>query len=976
MNNLRVRTKHDVVYNIYQYKDSGIYLPNAFIVSIDKAGFFAHIRQKAFSHTIPSFGLALTEERLQLFRIIEELQEEKICLHYKKGRRKIPTFDQLLEDKVTVKSLKKLIDRKMGGFYQLISKHALPLCLDVERKVLVKDFIIQTGAFELQPKLSFHKKEEGVIYKLTMHDQDENWMISSREIIPVCNHTAYIVANYRLYHIPYINGNMVKPFIKKDEVRIPPASVQEYFRKFILRVANATDVVAEGFGLIRHDTLTKCILEPQMDIFSGKWGIMVYMVYEGVQFLWSDQKQSRTSLEVEDDEIKVVKVKRNNATETFALNELKNQGLISTETSLWSLEDTEANVLYWLADHQKILEEKDFVIEQPLINGQLLEYSRPSIVLDTKVGNDWLDIHAIVKVGLYSLPFSKFRKHIINGIKEYILPDGKIFLIPEEWFAKYKEFLELGKIEGERIRLLKSQFPILEDIGIWKADFAFDKKQKNQTPFKPSALLKATLRNYQLEGVEWLVHLYQEGLGACLADDMGLGKTLQTIALLLHAKENKSIVDTDKSESNIQLSLFGGGDDIADLKPLNALIVLPASLVFNWQNELNKFAPTLTVYKHVGAKRHKDHKIIRRFDIVLTTYQTALRDEGILSEIVYEYIILDESQYIKNRESKVFKSLARYNAIHRLSLSGTPIENSLSDLWAQMQFINPELLGSFNYFKKEFIRPIEKLNDESKKLRLRKLVEPYLLRRTKEEVAKDLPDLSTSVIYTEMSPAQKKYYEREKSAARNYLLDNFAPKDAKYRLLVLQTLTKLRQLVNHPVLVNDEYTKGSGKMQDVIEQFETIQKAGHKVLIFSSFVKYLELFKNYFDNKGYKYFWLTGSVPPKQREKEVKNFENNQDIAAFLISIKAGGAGLNLTSADYVFILDPWWNPTVEQQAIARAHRIGQKNHVFAMKFITLDSIEEKILKLQGRKSQLAEDIIGQSSKLAIDKNEIEYLLQ
>ncbi|MBX2872256.1 MAG: DEAD/DEAH box helicase, partial [Saprospiraceae bacterium] len=424
-----------------------------------------------------------------------------------------------------------------------------------------------------------------------------------------------------------------------------------------------------------------------------------------------------------------------------------------------------------------------------------------------------------------------------------------------------------------------------------------------------------------------------------------------------------------------QLDLFQPPPDAGFLKSLNALIILPASLVFNWAQELNKFAPSLSIYQHTGSKRYKDPRLILRFDIILTTYQTALRDAELLQNIEFEYIILDESQQIKNRESKIFQAINQFPAKYKISLSGTPIENSLSDLWSQMQFINPDLLGGFTFFKREFITPIEKGQDEDKKDRLRKLVKPYLLRRTKEEVAKDLPALTTKLFYSEMASEQKKRYEKEKSAARNYLLENYDASNPQYRIIVLQSLTRLRQIVNHPSLVYADFKKDSGKYNDVLEHLQVIRKGGHKALIFSSFVKYLELFRAEFESKQQAYSWLIGSQTAKQRQRNIEQFMADPAVQSFLISIKSGGTGLNLTAADYVFILDPWWNPTIEQQAIARAHRIGQEKKVMAVKFITKDSIEEKILLLQEKKKQLAEDIIGEVGKMSFSKNDIKYLL-
>jgi SNF2 family DNA or RNA helicase len=403
---------------------------------------------------------------------------------------------------------------------------------------------------------------------------------------------------------------------------------------------------------------------------------------------------------------------------------------------------------------------------------------------------------------------------------------------------------------------------------------------------------------------------------------------------------------------------------------------MPASLVFNWHNEINKFAPQLTVYRHTGSKRHRDIRLLSRFDILLTTYQTALRDVDMLGQLEYEYVVLDESQQIKNKNSKIFKAVNELVANHKISLSGTPIENSLSDLWAQMQFINPNLLGSYNFFQRNFIQPIEKQGDESVTDQLKTMIAPYLLRRTKEMVAKDLPELDTRVFYSEMSVEQKRLYEKEKSAVRNYLFENYAPHDLGYNNIVIRALTKLRQIANHPRLVYDDYSKRSGKFDDISEQLDVVIRGNHKVLLFSSFVQHLQLFRNKLEKSGRPYTWLSGENTPAQREEAIKRFEQEEDTRIFLISLKAGGSGLNLTAADYVFITDPWWNPAAENQAIARAHRIGQTRNVFATKFITKDSIEEKILSLQEKKSKLFHDIIEGHAKFRFTRQELGYLLE
>ena len=490
--------------------------------------------------------------------------------------------------------------------------------------------------------------------------------------------------------------------------------------------------------------------------------------------------------------------------------------------------------------------------------------------------------------------------------------------------------------------------------------------------YQPTIDLKADLRPYQLRGVKWLIGHYQQGFGACLADDMGLGKTLQTIALLLYVKNLANGKMDVRSESIQQLDLFQ--QHRTELRLLQALIILPASLVFNWQRELAKFAPSLFVYVHTGPNRQKDARMLAGQDVVLTTYHTARQDLKVLEKVNWQFIILDESQQIKNHTSEVSRVIRGLHGQHKISLSGTPIENSLADLWTQMEFINPATLGSFPEFKKQFLLPIEKQQDERAKAKLFHLVRPFFLRRTKQEVAPDLPALTEQVFYTEMATEQRKRYEETKSAVRNEILALFD--DPKNRFAAIQALMRLRQLANHPRLMDAAYTGKSGKFDDVLAQWDTVRRAGHKVLFFSTFEKHLQLFRAVWETEKQPYAWLTGDTPMPDRAREVARFQEDPTVQAFFITLTAGGVGLNLTAADYVFLLDPWWNPAKEDQAIARAHRIGQQRPVTALRFIARDTIEEKIRVLQEQKRRLGEGLFGDGEEMGEwNREDLEVLL-
>jgi len=974
--------QYAIVYNLFPY-GKHLILPNAYITEVKPTGELTYIQHKATVDTISGFGLELTPERHKLFDIIEELQEKNLEEKFMPKGRKKYSLEKLLNEKKTRDHIVQWVHRKMDGFFNILSRHQFPLCWNVERKVLLEDLRIYYPNTELVPKFYFRKTDDDVRYRFWFQEGDHRWHIRTREVLPLTNMPAWLLVNDQLHQVDGINGNMVQPFLKKDEVVIPEKHVKTYFQSFIRKVAARANIQADGFGLRQHKKLLSCKLEAVQDFLQDSWKISLRFVYPKIDFEYHSKVQQRTMLEFdEDEEVILHRTSRNERAESLFVEKLQEFGLEEQSGYFHIKNPKKKDSFYpveWLSQNQKTLQEAGFEVVSPSLEGQPIALYQPTISTDIGNKQDWFDLKIVIEIGEERIPFQKIAPHIRDENRVFPLPSGSVFIIPEEWFARFRGLAQFGRMTKENIRLEKSQFTVLKDFAAEEAEeFLHSEVAEDLDDFQVSEKLKAELRPYQLEGVRWMVNLYQQGLGACLADDMGLGKTLQTIAVLLFAKEKRAQLSTEGITVNAagsQLGLFGQDDQTGDLTPLNALIVLPASLVFNWEQEIRKFAPSLQVYKYVG-NRQKDIRILQRFDVLLTTYHTALRDKEILGQLEFEYIVLDESQQIKNKNSKIFAAVNSLQARHKISLSGTPIENSLADLWAQMQFINPKLLGSYRFFQQEFITPIEKQQDEEKKLRLRTLVQPFLLRRTKEEVAKELPELHTQLFYSEMSKQQEKLYEKEKSAARNYLLENYQSGDFEYSSLVIQTLLRLRQIACHPVLFEADYKHDSGKFSDILEYFEVLRRGGRKVLAFSNFTKHLELFKQHFDNKKHPYAWLTGDTPQQKRQQAIERFQQDEQMQTFFISMKAGGTGLNLTAADYVCILDPWWNPATEQQAIARAHRIGQTKPVIAVKFITKNTIEEKILKLQEQKAQLAEDIIENRGKVPLSKQDIAYLFE
>ena len=402
----------------------------------------------------------------------------------------------------------------------------------------------------------------------------------------------------------------------------------------------------------------------------------------------------------------------------------------------------------------------------------------------------------------------------------------------------------------------------------------------------------------------------------------------------------------------------------------------PTSVVFNWLVEAEKFSPELKILNHTGSSRIKDGPLhFDEYDIILTSYSILLRDKSLFTVRDFNYIILDESQKIKNPTTKTAKLVRELKAEQRLCLTGTPVENNLDELWSQISFLNPGMLGPLKKFQEAFSKPIQRGNDEAAAESLRKTIYPFILRRTKDVVAKELPPKTEIIHFCQMEQQQEKIYNIWRDAVRDEIIKEIETKGIKRSgFKVLEGLLRLRQICNHPLLVKGTYRSSSGKFEEFKDQLGKVLEENHKVLVFSQFVKMLDLIKLHLDKEHIAYEYLTGST--QDRESCVKNFQENEKIKVFLISIKAGGFGLNLTAADYVFHYDPWWNPAVEAQATDRTHRIGQNKKIFVYKFITKNSVEEKILLLQDKKKKLVENIITSESGILknLTKDDINIL--
>ncbi|MFZ1043803.1 MAG: SNF2-related protein [Anaerolineales bacterium] len=586
--------------------------------------------------------------------------------------------------------------------------------------------------------------------------------------------------------------------------------------------------------------------------------------------------------------------------------------------------------------------------------------STPTLRVNITSGIDWFDLKAFIEYGDQQVSLQDVRRALKRGEHYVKLADGSAGQIPEEWLEKYKHLWNLAEETESGFRISDFHLPLIDSLleGNPALQIPADLQLRRQRLHSfehivsqplPSGLT-GELRPYQKHGFDWLHFLFEYKFGGILADDMGLGKTVQVLAYLLSLREQSKVQNA-------------------------ALLVVPKSLIANWQRESEKFTPNLRFLEYMGNLRPKDTTVFDDYDIVLTTYGTMLHDIEILRGYKFHHVILDESQAIKNPLAKSSKAARLLSADHRLVMTGTPVENNTFELWSQFAFLNPGLLGGMDYFRREFANPIESGGDESATTLLRKLVYPFILRRTKEQVAPELPSRTERIVYTDMEPAQKKFYAQTRERYRAELLgliesDGIA--DARFK--ILEGLLRLRQIAIHPGLVEKNYRGDAPKFDVLLETLETLQSEGHKALVFSQFVETLKLVRRVLDERKIKYVYLDGRT--KDRQKIVDIFQNDASFPFFLISLKAGGVGLNLTAADYVIHIDPWWNPAVEMQASDRAHRIGQDKPVFIYKIITRDTVEEKILQLQERKRALVQSIIASEASFfkSLTKDDVKVL--
>lgn len=946
-----------IIYSLFQFENFG-YLFQSYIVQLDANGVPTLLSQNVSSKNVREFATGLDETDYELVKLIDSYQKDVLLKKF--NTRKISAadfFTRLLDPERGDAQQRELLTE----YVQRINARILEKSENKHLYISGKDGDPAWKKVERMPlpvKVRFHlfRNETNTHYFPSLKYGEEKLEFQYQNALLICESPAWLLINDRLYHFESsLDGKKLKPFLNKKFIPIPREMEEKYLQRFILPLLASHEVVAKGYEIRKEsfdmETTLTLIEKPvalqgdlfgQMDAGPADPSIQVVLsFFYGPYEFKPDNFASpwHVSMTREGDAYVLHKIRRDNKEEKEVRNAIDAWGL---DIGWGQVSMPRDEIIAWLRNNRDRLSERHIRVVQGGQNKNVYYLGDSAInvsITDSEEGADWFDVRITVFFGEYEIPFLKLKKYILQQKKEFILPNGEIAIIPESWFSDYSELLQLIESDGSSsTRLKKHHISLVDSLGRDSlASVAMSRRLEKLKDFEEitsydlPAGFAGDLRPYQKSGYDWLRFLNEYHLGGCLADDMGLGKTIQTLALLLSRKESGACGPS--------------------------LLVMPVSLLYNWVNEAEKFAPSLRLLIYAGTGREKNPGRFDDYDLVLTSYGIVRLDIDILRQFRFDYVILDESQAIKNPGSITTQAVLQLNSKYRLILTGTPLENSAMDLWSQMTFINPGLLGNKSFFQKNYLIPIEKNRDEKAIQRLYATIKPFILRRHKSQVAEFLPEKTESIHFSTMTDDQAELYEKTKSKFRNLILQHIEHEGlAKSQIVLLQGLSQLRQLANHPRMTDSSYTGDSGKFRDVFHKMETALSENHKILIFSSFVRHLDLFRHKIEGLGIPYAYLDGSTV--RRAEEVQRFQENPDVRIFLISMKAGGVGLNLTSADYVFILDPWWNPAVEAQAVDRAHRIGQDKSVFIYKFITKNTVEEKILLLQSRKKALASELI------------------
>lgn len=886
---------------------------------------------------------------------------------------------KLTSDDIT-KTVRPLVDRYTDQLLRGACQHHLDVAVLNQNDDCIDQSDVR-GVFDnsVSAVYYFDRHDQGMSYYLSIQVDGQPIELSNQRVVILNHIPGWILLSSGIYRLPDgTSGKRVEPFFSSKKIEIPKRIENEYLKRFVGTNISKNSVVTSGFDVVEKSPEVVCRLSIENG-WNGRPGVVVFFRYDGQQILCTNPRPNFVIPLLKGGEVSFVKFTRDKQFEEQAVETVRSLGLIGSDALFQLPSPSSAPEAEWiylirlLNQQAGALKKKKIEIDQSNLDEK---FYIDSIVTSQSlsVGNDWFDL--LVKVELANgmvLPFAAFRQNIVANNPHFRLPDGQVLVLPQSWFADYRLLLLYGTQHGDVVRIQRRHAGLVQGAVAQHQVASQEACPRHQTGCPVPSDLQATLRPYQAEGFRWMASLVDEGYGAILADDMGLGKTLQAIALMLHSRCAVGSREGEGGYTQIpsQLDLFSPADN-PPRRCGGVLVVAPTSVLHNWKLELARFAPSLSVYVHAGTKRLSHTNFLSSCDVILTSYGVLRRDFDRLSREFFSGMVADEAQYFKNPESLTHTAVCMMKAQWRIALTGTPVENSLTDLWAISQFVNPGLLGDLNWFRRNIVAAANEDAENAVPDDLLRLTAPYLLRRTKAEVTPDLPPLTIQKVWCPMTDAQADLYVSERDAFRSEWLKNTA-KTKPGLALVFKALTQLRLTACNPLMRNPLWDHGSGKTDQITQTIGNLVASGNSMLVFSSFVKHLDLLARWCDAQGIGYALLTGSTT--NREEAIRRF-NHTDIRVFFISLKAGGTGLNLTKADYVLLCDPWWTPAAEWQAISRAHRIGQTRPVVALSFITTDTVEEKIVALQEKKEALFQAVSLAHNPLAgLSSEELEEMV-
>lgn len=866
-----------------------------------------------------------------------------------------------------------LIERARASYYSingfplpeylaLIASSRSPLFLGDPSKPTIK--VLQVLSKPGKLMLEVNRSAEGLHLKAKIFQDETSFYVQQADTYTIYYSPGWVLADRYLFPLEDTGqSEIVSNWLKTPEVDIPARDEAEFLEKYYLSLAEQIQLVGE--------VVTQELLEAEpvcrLYLSEGRSGLEAELRFGYREFeLPYEARLPDKSLRHKPGSWALVQVQRRPDLEeqAFQLLSSSNFGLkrsLPPSAPGRLMLRARVHPVDFLMRDVPLLTARGFEIygEEGLKTARV-NRNTPTLLFHVASGIDWFDVKIAVNFGEMEVDYRDIRRALRKKERYVRLADETIGEIPQEWIERYRQLFYLGKETRTGVQLSRYHLGLVDQL-ISGADRTFTDPLFEHSRQRLHSLLEGgaggtgfsgitasvlprnftgDLRPYQKSGYDWLHFLHELEFGGCLADDMGLGKTVQVLVFLQSLQEGCNGVAPPTRAS---------------------LAVVPRSLLVNWQREAARFTPNLRLLVYFDKDRIKDLSNFDQFDLVLTTYGVMLRDISLLRQYRFHLALLDESQKIKNPLAQTARAARQLQAEHRLVLTGTPVENSSLELWSQFAFLNPGLLGSLEFFRTEFGTPIEKKKDEQAVQLLRKMVYPFILRRTKSQVAPELPPRTERILYCDMEPAQRKLYNRTCDHYRSLLMGMLNTEGLNNsHMRILEGLLRLRQICNHPLLVDEKFRGDSGKFELLLDTLQTLRAEGHKALVFSQFVQMLSLVRIALEERKIPYVYLDGQT--HDRQGQVDRFQNEAALSFFLISLKAGGLGLNLTSADYVIHIDPWWNPAVEMQASDRTHRIGQDKPVFVFKLITRDSVEEKILLLQERKKSLVEQLVTTES--------------